>query len=1068
MNNQLFQPTINVSTLVELLRYRAAHQSQQCAYRFLVDGETEEQSLTYEALDQHARTIAAQLQQLDATGERAILLYPPGLEFITAFFGCLYAGVIAVPTYPPRRNQKLSRLEAIVSDAQPSVVLTTAEILMNLQQQWTDHPQFAHLAVITTDDANPLEFAEGKEPQISVDSLAFLQYTSGSTGRPKGVMVSHGNIIYNQQMIEAAFQHDQTTIVVGWLPLFHDMGLIGNVLQPLYLGIPCILMSPAAFLQKPIRWLQAISHYRGSTSGGPNFAYDLCVNRISPEQKATLDLSCWKVAFNGAEPIHAETLQRFSDAFSDFGFRPETFYPCYGMAETTLLVSGGIPSRTPTLKHAQASALEHHQVVSCEQSQKGSRPLVGCGHTILEQDIRIVDPNTQLECSSSQVGEIWVAGKNVAQGYWNRDLETQTTFAAHLSNTGQGPYLRTGDLGFLDQDGEVFVTGRLKEVIIIRGRNYYPQDIERVTEKSHPALRPNSGVAFSIEIEGQERLIIAHEVERSYLRKLNVTEIASAVREAVSEEFELQVHSVLLLKTNSLLKTSSGKIQRRGCRSAWLSGTLNVVGHDELTPSTALQSTASQPQIGASTDSLKEANPEFSQLGELRTRIAQLLGVAVDKIGLHQPLKTLGLDSLQAIELKHFLENEHQLVLPITTFLEDISLYQLGQQLSEGSLPSMASTHKLVSETDHAQTYTASSTQTHAASRVTLPSPSPVSGQDEFRFSLFYFASNEENLSDNKYQLLLNGASFADQHNFTAIWVPERHFHPFGGLYPNPSVLGAALAMVTERVRLRAGSVVLPLQDPIRVAEEWSVVDNLSNGRVDLAFARGWNPNDFVLAPETYEQRTEVMASGIQAVQQLWRGESILRRNGMGEEQAVRIYPLPQQTELPIWITCSGGKERFTEAGVLGANILTALLFQPIDELAEKIALYRAARAEHGHDPAAGQVTLMLHTFVGEDKATVYDKVREPFTAYLRSSVDLWRQGADSLDSLTPQEQDELLAYAFERYVHTSALIGSPETCLEMAQRLRQAGVNEIACLIDFGVEHEAVMSALPALNRLR
>ncbi|MBW4650220.1 MAG: LLM class flavin-dependent oxidoreductase [Kastovskya adunca ATA6-11-RM4] len=336
------------------------------------------------------------------------------------------------------------------------------------------------------------------------------------------------------------------------------------------------------------------------------------------------------------------------------------------------------------------------------------------------------------------------------------------------------------------------------------------------------------------------------------------------------------------------------------------------------------------------------------------------------------------------------------------------------------------------------------------------------------QFSLFYFSSNEAEFANDKYQLLIDGAKFADEQDFTAVWIPERHFHAFGGIYPNPSVLASALAMVTKRVRLRAGSVVLPLHHPIRVAEEWSVVDNLSGGRVDLAFARGWNPNDFVLAPKAYKNRTEALYSNIQTVQKLWRGELISLPNGVGEQTPIKIYPLPKQPELPIWITCSGGKERFIEAGAMGANILTALLFQPIEELGEKIAIYRNARAKHGYAPDAGHVTLMLHTFVGEDLARVRQQVRQPFTNYLKTSVDLWRQSSQNLDELTEKEREDLLAYAFERYFQTSALFGTPDTCLEMVNRLKKIGVDEIACLIDFGVEVDAVMKSLDSLKHLK
>ena len=346
-----------------------------------------------------------------------------------------------------------------------------------------------------------------------------------------------------------------------------------------------------------------------------------------------------------------------------------------------------------------------------------------------------------------------------------------------------------------------------------------------------------------------------------------------------------------------------------------------------------------------------------------------------------------------------------------------------------------------------------------------LPLPTPVKGM---QFSLLYFSSNESKFIDNKYQLLLEGAKFADQHGFTAVWTPERHFHAFGGIYPNPSVLCAALAMVTERIRLRAGSVVMPLQNPIRVAEEWSVVDNLSQGRVDIAFARGWNVQDFVLWPQHYANSREVLFSGVKTVQKLWRGEAILVPDGVGKETEIKIYPLPKQRELPVWITSSGSKETFIEAGAFGYHVLTALLFQEIEELTEKLALYRDSRAKHGHDPQTGHVTLMLHTFVGEEIDVVRDKVRGPFTEYLKTSVDLWRHGSKSIGELSEREREKLVAYAFERYSRTNALFGTPSTCLEMVNRLKEIGVDEIACLIDFGVDVDSVLASLYSLNMLR
>ncbi|MBA3921341.1 MAG: fatty acyl-AMP ligase [Nostocaceae cyanobacterium] len=560
-----------IATLVELLKLRSQNQPDVTAYTFLQD-EEEGERLTYRELDRKARAIAAQLQSLDAQGTRALLLYPSGLEFIAAFFGCLYASVVAVPAYPPRNNQNMSRLQAIVTSAQATVALTTAGTYSQIKDRAEKELGLQWLATDRI-DSNLAE--EWQEPKVSSDTLAFLQYTSGSTGTPKGVMVSHGNMLHNSALIEQCFGDTPNSRGISWLPPYHDMGLIGGVLQPLYVGAPMTLMSPMDFLQKPIRWLQAISRFQATTSGGPNFAYDLCARKIKPEQLASLDLSSWEVAFTGAEPIRAETLDLFARTFADCGFRPVAFQPCYGMAETTLIVSGAVKTALPVVRSIDATALEQNRVVTVTSKHSAARAIVSCGQTWLDQKILIVNPESLTPSPADQVGEIWVSGPSVAQGYWHRDEETRQAFHAHLAS-GEGPFLRTGDLGFL-QDGELFVTGRIKDVIIIRGQNHYPQDIELTVEKSHPALRPSYGAAFTVEFKSQERLVIVQEVERSYLRKLDVKEVVASIQKAVTAEHGLQVYATALLKTGSIPKTSSGKIQRHACRSGFLAGSLNVV-----------------------------------------------------------------------------------------------------------------------------------------------------------------------------------------------------------------------------------------------------------------------------------------------------------------------------------------------------------------------------------------------------------------------------------------------------------------------------------------------------------
>ncbi|MGK7902712.1 MAG: fatty acyl-AMP ligase [Hormoscilla sp.] len=565
------------ATLIDILRDRAIGQSNQKAYTFLKNGEAESDSLTYHELDLKARAIAAQLQSWQ--GERALLLYPPGLDFICAFFGCLYAGVIAVPAYPPRRNQKLSRLLSVAEDAQAAIALTNTSVLNGIQSQGTENQELAKLNWIATDKID-LVSVDWTPKRIKPEQLAFLQYTSGSTGIPKGVMISHSNLMHNLAIIYQCFGHSDNSKGIIWLPPYHDMGLIGGVLQPIYGGFPVVLMPSVYFLQKPIRWLQAISRYRATTSGGPNFAYDLCLRKVKPDQLASLDLSSWEVAFTGAEPIRAETLEQFAAKFKSCGFQKEALYPCYGMAEATLFVSGGLKTEPPIICSVEEMALQENQVIPLWRDVTGSRKVVCCGHAWLDEKIAIVNPESLTECPSNQVGEIWVSSSSVAQGYWRKPEETEQTFHAYIADTVEGPFLRTGDLGFV-LDGELFVTGRLKDVMIIRGRNHYPQDIELTVARSHQALKPNCGSAILIEVKGEERLVIVQEVERSYLRKLDTEEVVRHIRRAVASEHELQVHAVALLKPGSIPKTSSGKIQRYRCRENFLNGTLDVLNSAE-------------------------------------------------------------------------------------------------------------------------------------------------------------------------------------------------------------------------------------------------------------------------------------------------------------------------------------------------------------------------------------------------------------------------------------------------------------------------------------------------------
>ncbi|AFZ56827.1 type I polyketide synthase [Anabaena cylindrica FACHB-243] len=667
-------PNLQFSSLVELLRHRALHQPDRLAFVFLQDGEIETASLTYQELDTQVRAIAAHLQSIGASGERALLLYPSGLEFITAFFGCLYAGVVAVPAYPPKQNQKLTRLQSIITDAQAKVALTTKSLFENIQGRFTQDPELTKIEVLATDEITQELATNWQNPKVDSNILAFLQYTSGSTGTPKGVMVSHGNLLQNLEYIKQAFELTPDTVSVSWLPGFHDMGLIDGHLQPIYTGFKCILMPPASFVQRPIRWLQVISRYQANHSGGPNFGYDLCASsKLTPEQIESLDLSHWHSAYSGSEPVRKETMERFATKFKPAGFQTKFFYPCYGLAESTLMVSGGNIQDEPIYFQVEAEALEQNRIVLANKNTKNIRYLVGCGHSWLDTQILIVNPETMESCAANEVGEIWVSGYSVAQGYWQRPETTAQTFQACLADE-QGPFLRTGDFGFL-HNGEVFVTGRVKDMIIIRGRNHYPQDIEATAVKSHPALRIGFAAAFAVEVDGEEQLVVISEVERTAIRKLNIDEVVKTIRQAVTEEHELQVYAVVLLKPASIPKTSSGKIQRHACRTKFLEGNLDVVDmwQSSQTPTAKIEPPRPLQTLNKQAETIQ---------AWLVDKVAQQLKIAPQVIDVQEPFARYGVDSLAAMMLSTELEDWLQLSLSPTLVYDYPSIATLAAHLA--------------------------------------------------------------------------------------------------------------------------------------------------------------------------------------------------------------------------------------------------------------------------------------------------------------------------------------------------------------------------------------------------
>jgi acyl-CoA synthetase (AMP-forming)/AMP-acid ligase II len=591
------------STLVQLLRDRALEQSDSHAYTFLADGNKETGRLTYGELDRQARAIAAQLQSLNAKGERALILYPAGLEVIAAFCGCLYAGVIAIPAPPPeagRLKRTLPRLQAIIKDAQASLVLTTAGILEIVSEVRVDFPELQTMRWIDTEKVD-LELAEAwEDPNVDQDILAYLQYTSGSTSTPKGVMLSHYNLMHHAAYLKQACGYESHSVTVTWMPYFHDYGLVEGLMVPLYNCTPCYVMSPFSFIKRPLVWLQAIANYQGTHSQAPNFAYDQCIRRIKPAQMANLDLSCWEAAGNAAEPINPKVMREFFEKFAPCGFRWEAFAPAYGLAEDTLLVSTKPKLTEPVFCHVSTVAIEKDQIIPVKPDDEGVRTFPSCGRLVCETKVAIVNPDKLTRCTGDRVGEIWVSDPSVAQGYWQRTTETQETFKAYLADTGEGPFLRTGDLGFI-KDGELYITGRIKDLIIIRGTNHYPQDIEWTTQQVNPAFRPDYGAAFSINANGDEKLVVVQEVERGNEGFDTQTAIAD-IRQEIAEQHELQTHAIVLVKRGNILKTASGKIQRRACRASFLAGELGVI--DDWSEDPKL--TAAFRRLRQEVDSLEE------------------------------------------------------------------------------------------------------------------------------------------------------------------------------------------------------------------------------------------------------------------------------------------------------------------------------------------------------------------------------------------------------------------------------------------------------------------------------
>ena len=640
-------------TIPSRLCRHAQDRPDRLIYRFLRD-DGGAHTLAFGELHRRVLSLAVALGEHAGQGDRAILLYPPGLEFVEAFLACLAAGVVAVPAYPPRRNRNGDRLRAILDDARPRLILTTSRTVPLLQCDQATSVEGT--VCLETDSIGDRSNDSWQPPAIRSDTIAFLQYTSGSTGTPRGVVVTHGNLTANEQAIESSFRNTPDSVLVGWLPPFHDMGLIGNLLQPLFVGFPATLFSPAAFLREPARWLRAVTEYRATVSGAPNFAYDHCVKSITEEQKQGLDLRSWNVAFNGAEPVRADTLDRFAEAFARQGFRRDAFFPCYGLAESTLLVSGGPPGPP--------------RIIASPGQDLPERRLVGCGALATGTRVAIVHPTTLIASPPGSIGEVWTASSSVAGGYWQRPQETSDTFEARIVDTGEGPFLRTGDLGFV-RDGELFITGRLKDMLDIRGRNLYPQDVEAAVERALPFLEANACAAFGVEVEGEERLAIVVEADRHLVRRSREAEqrrtmgdaaspkeldiLIARVRQEVNDEFEVAVHAVAFVRPGGFPRTSSGKVQRQACREGLITSKLDLLFAWQATGGDACDSGHSEPPAARSPEMLRE---------QIHAEVLRWVRSKVDggarRIDYDTSFGSLGIDSVGAMAIALDAPTRHQ------------------------------------------------------------------------------------------------------------------------------------------------------------------------------------------------------------------------------------------------------------------------------------------------------------------------------------------------------------------------------------------------------------------------
>jgi acyl-CoA synthetase (AMP-forming)/AMP-acid ligase II len=676
-----------VGTLVELLRWRAAHQPDRVAYTFLADGDADERNVTYGELDRRARAVAVWLSGRPARGARVLVLLEEGLDYLVALFGCMYAGALAVPVHPPdphRLQRTLPRLLTIAENAGVTSVITSHEIAAASREGLSAIPVLSTAAWLAVD--TDLGSPDGwEDPGLGPDDLAYLQYTSGSTATPKGVMISHRNLIHQLTDFDTGYAHDPDSVLVSWLPATHDLGLVYARFLPLFIGFRCVFFSPVAFMARPARWVRALSTYRGTHSPSPNFGFELAARKVTAADEAGLDLSCVRVLLNGAEPIREESERLFYQAFAPVGLSATAITHAMGMSEATAkIVTEPIGRTPPKFLTIDGAAYEANRVVLVPPGTPRARQVASNGTTVLDTRVVIADPATREKLGEDRVGEMWVAGTTVAQGYWNNPEATETTFRARTTD-GDGPFLRTGDLAFV-HDGEVYLTGRSKDVIIIRGQNHHPQDIEWTLGMAHPAIRPNCAAVFAIADDGLDRLVVVTEVAQVPIA--DPAPILAAIRQAVSEEHGLVPATIALIPPRALPKTSSGKIQRSRTRELFASGELQIAARWDAP--VAAETAAPATDLAGRLSGLTGRRREAALADWLVGVAAAITGLPPAEIETDRPVREIGLDSVSAVELVERTARALGRDLSVTALFDHPSIDSLARWICSEPAPAVA------------------------------------------------------------------------------------------------------------------------------------------------------------------------------------------------------------------------------------------------------------------------------------------------------------------------------------------------------------------------------------------